>query len=333
MIRAGVLSRALDIQNEFQQARPFRHVAIDDFLGGDAADALLRDFPPFSRRAALNEVGEVGRKAVLENVSAISPFYSSFYAYINSPAFLEAMSELTGIPDLLADETLFGGGTHENLDGQSLDVHIDFNVDERRMLHRRVNLLIYLNREWDEEWGGNIELHSDPWTPQADQVRSFPPLFNRALIFETNEYSWHGFKRIRLPEARKDLSRKSFSIYLYTKDRPAEEVVAPHTTFYVPGPPSERIAEGVTLSQADVDEIRVALASRDGLLRMYQGLLVEKEQRLRDFMGMKRDALEDGPVPDYQVVLSSRTWGAIMALHRLKYHAWSLARRLGLGRS
>ena len=109
--------------------------------------------------------------------------------------------------------------------------------------------------------------------------------------------------------------------------------MAPHTTFYVPAPPPERIAAGVTLSQADVEEIRIALASRDGLLRMYQTLLVEKEQRLRDFMGLKRDALSDGPVRGYQVVLSSRSWGAIMALHRIKYRLWSVARRLGLGRS
>ncbi len=109
--------------------------------------------------------------------------------------------------------------------------------------------------------------------------------------------------------------------------------MALHTTFYVPAPPPERIAAGVTLSQADVEEIRVALASRDGLLRMYQGLLVEKEQRLRDFMSIKRDALSNGPVPDFQVVLSSRSWGAILALHRLKYRLWSLARRLGLARS
>jgi hypothetical protein len=231
----------------------------------------------------------------------------------------------------MADETLFGGGTHENLDGQGLDVHVDFNIDERRMLHRRVNLLVYLNHEWEESWGGSIELHSDPWTPQANQVKGFLPLFDRAVIFETNEYSWHGFKRIRLPEDRKSLSRKSFSIYLYTKDRPAEEVVAPHTTFYVPAPPPERVAAGTTLTAQDAEDIQVALASRDGLLRMYQKLLVEKEQRLRDFMTMKRDALAGGPLHDYNVILSSRSWRFIMALHRIKYRVTSLARRLGFG--
>ncbi|HTS84527.1 MAG TPA: 2OG-Fe(II) oxygenase [Usitatibacter sp.] len=333
MIRAQVLDSALDIQHRFQSARPFRHVAVDDFLDADACEALLRDFPPFDERKALNEHGEVGRKAVFEGVAGISPFYREFYRYINSAPFLEAMSQLTGIPDLIADETLFGGGTHENLDGQGLDVHVDFNIDERRMLHRRVNLLVYLNKEWEEAWGGSIELHSDPWTPRADQVKSFLPLFNRAVIFETNEYSWHGFRRIELPADRKGLSRKSFSIYLYTKDRPAEEAVAPHTTFYVPGPLPERIAAGATLTEKDAQEIQIAMASRDGLLRMYQKLLVEKEQRLRDFVQVKQQAMKDGHMQDYQVILSSRSWRFIMALHRARYRVKSFARRLGLGRA
>jgi len=124
------------------------------------------------------------------------------------------MSELTGISDLIADETLFGGGTHDNQDGQGLDNHVDFNFDERRMLHRRINLLIYLNKEWEDEWGGAIELHSNPRNAAVDEVKSFLPIFNRALIFETSEYTWHGFRRITLPPDRQHLSRKSFSIYL-----------------------------------------------------------------------------------------------------------------------
>ena len=318
MIRPSVLADALEIQHAFQGARPFRHVAIENFLEPAIAEGLLADFPPFDTRKALNEHGEVGRKAVFEHVSNISTGYRQFYRYINSRPFLDAMSELTGIPDLMADDTLFGGGTHENLDGQGLDVHVDFNIDEQRMLHRRVNLLVYLNKEWDESWGGSIELHSDPWTPKANQVKSFLPLFNRAVIFETNEYSWHGFKRIVLPEAKKGLSRKSFSIYLYTKDRPAEEVVAPHTTFYVPAPPPERVAAGTTLTAKDAEDIQIAFASRDGLLRMYQKLLVEKEQRMREIVTMKRNALES-PMHDYELILASRSWRLIMVLHRIKY--------------
>ena len=329
MIRPQVLSDALETQHAFQAALPFRHVAIENFLEPDVAESLLSDFPAFDKRKAMNELGQMGRKAAVEQVSGISPGYCAFYNYINSKPFLEAMSELTGIPDLIADDTLFGGGTHENLEGQGLDMHVDFNIDERRMLHRRVNLLVYLNKEWDEAWGGSIQLHSDPWTPKANQVKSFLPLFNRAVIFETNEYSWHGFKRIVLPEGRKDLSRKSFSIYLYTRDRPAEEVVAPHTTFYVPVVAPDCITEGNTLTAKDAEEINIALASRDGLLRMYQKLLIEKEQRLIDSVSVKQAGVADGWAPNYHVILKSRSWRFIMKLHHLRYRLGRAVRRFG----
>ena len=284
MISPQVLNDALDIQHRFNKAKPFRHVEVNNFLDVEKCEMLMQDFPAFQEKFALNEHGEVGAKAVIERVSGISPFYKKFYTYINSKAFLDAVTDLTGIPDLIADEALFGGGTHENRHGQSLDVHIDFNIDERRMLHRRLNLLIYLNPEWEAAWGGLIELQSNPWDQAVNEKKRFLPLFNHAIIFETNEYSWHGFERIQLPENRRHLSRKSFSIYLYTKDRPAEEVVAPHTTFYVPAPLPAHLHAGHTLTLDDQTQLQILMASRDGLLKMYQKLLIEKEQRLRDFM-------------------------------------------------
>jgi hypothetical protein len=148
----------------------------------------------------------------------------------------------------------------------------------------------------------------------VDQTASFLPLFNRAVIFETNEYSWHGFRRIELPPDKRHLSRKSFSIYLYTKDRPAEEVLAPHTTFYVPQPLPANLRAGYTLTEQDMLELHIRTQGRDGLLAMYQKLLIEKEQRLRDFM-----KLAQGGNPAYHTVINSRSWRLVTGLHRLKY--------------
>src|ERR1700676_1369202 len=117
MIHSDVIGRAPEIQRAFQQAKPFRHVEIDNFLLSDHCESLLRDFPVFDEKRATNELGQIGRKAVVEHVSDISPFYKAFYKYINSEPFLDAMCQLTGIPDLIADKTLFGGGTHNNLAG------------------------------------------------------------------------------------------------------------------------------------------------------------------------------------------------------------------------
>jgi hypothetical protein len=184
--------------------------------------------------------------------------------------YLDAMSQMLGIPGLLFDPAMYGGGTHENLEGQELDPHIDFNYDPIRRLHRRINLLIYLNKEWDLSWGGGIELHSDPRDWSGDQVKTFNCTFNRCVIFETNEHSWHGFPRISLPPDKKHLSRKCISVYLYTKKRPTEEIAPPHGTFYVQRPLPTRFTSGYTLAQADAEELKRLLQSRDGWIKYYQ---------------------------------------------------------------
>lgn len=270
MINPNVLGNIVSYRAEFVSAWPFRHVVIDDFFETNIAEQMLADFPAFQNERALNEMGEVGSKAVVENIEDISTPYRQVSDYIKSDSFLLAISDLTGIEDLRGDDSMTGGGTHENRNGQELDPHVDFNYDFRTGLHRRLNLLLYLNKEWEQNWGGSIELHSDPRHPESDEVKSFAPLFNRCLIFETNEYSWHGFPRIQLPPNKQHLSRKSFSIYLYTKDRPLAELVPPHTTFYVQRPLPEHIKPGVVLSREDAETIKHLISKRDKFIEFYQ---------------------------------------------------------------
>lgn len=270
MIASEILARRDAIRGSYQQAKPFRHVCLDGFLEAPVAERLLAEFPPFDPQYARNEMGQVGGKAVHTDLANIGPAYREFYDYMRSPAFLGAMSRMLGIPDLLFDPHMYGGGTHENLGGQELDPHIDFNYDPVRRWHRRLNLLVYLNKEWDLGWGGGIELHSDPRDWDQDQVTSFNCEFNRAVIFETNEHSWHGFRRIRLPEAKRGLSRKCISVYLYTKHRPKEEIAPPHGTFYVQRPLPAEMQPGRVLSREDVDELKRLLRHRDGWIAQYQ---------------------------------------------------------------
>src|SRR5207302_6288212 len=127
MISPAVIAQAPAFRESFQTARPFKHVCIDDFFTQGAAEASLRDFPPFDREYARNEFGEYGGKAVVSSIQGIGPFYSQLYDYLMSPGFLAAMSALTGIDDLRGDPTLYGGGTHENVNGQEVDCHVDCN--------------------------------------------------------------------------------------------------------------------------------------------------------------------------------------------------------------
>lgn len=268
MLNPTVMHQAEALADAFSRAEPFRHVVVEGFFVPEVANRLLEQFPAFKPENALNEMGEVGGKAVVQDLQAVSSFYDQVSCYLASAEFLGVMSRITGIPDLRYDRQLFGGGTHENLHGQELDPHVDFNM--LHGWHRRLNLIVYLNKEWDEEWGGSIELHSDPRRPERNKIKSFAPAFNRAIIFETNECSWHGFPKINLPPDRRDLSRKSLSIYLYTEDRPADEKAPPHGTFYVPRPMPAHLVPGHTLTADDVAQIRNLTARRDQMIAFLQ---------------------------------------------------------------
>ena len=255
-VRPDLLERQFALAQAFRDGEPFRHVVIEGFFEPQLCREILDDFPRFEDHYALNEMGEVGGKAVRMNVREVSDAFRALDRYLQSCEFLDFISSVTGIPNLLYDPDYVGGGTHENRDGQGLDAHVDFNYHPRTRTHRRLNLIVYLNNEWEESWGGALELHSNPWNPGVNRTRRILPLFNRAVIFETNEISWHGFSRIDLPADRKAYSRKSFAIYLYTQERPAQETAPPHATIYVPDALPSDLVVGKTLSADDVAELQ-----------------------------------------------------------------------------
>lgn len=262
MLNPAVIAHTDELAAQFQRRDPFRHVVIDDFFDAATCERLLAEFPPFERGNARNEAGEIGNKSTVEKIRGLGPTYASLDDLLQTHDFLDLIGKITGIPELLYDPWYFGGGTHENRHGQDLDAHVDFNRHPVERWHRRLNLIVYLNHEWDDAWGGSLELHSDPRAP-GDRVTLITPLYNRAVIFETTEWSWHGFSRIALPETKQSLSRKSIALYFYTTGRPDEELADTHSTIYVDRPLPERFKPGLTLSEADVQELRVLLARRD----------------------------------------------------------------------
>ena len=245
--------RLEELGKNFADARPFRHAFIDDFLDPQFCQSLMEEFPRFDPGKAINETGGVGRKAVHPNISTLGPAYRKFDALMRSRAFLKRLSDATGIPDLLYDPDYVGGGTHENLDGQELDMHVDFNYHPGTFQHRRLNLILFLNPEWSESWGGCLELCADPWNPSGADVVRILPLANRAVLFETTERSWHGFTRIALPSEKREISRRSIAVYFYTKNRPPEETAPSHATVYIPRPLQAHLQPG-----AHADGIRYA---------------------------------------------------------------------------
>lgn len=259
--------RLEDLGKNFADARPFRHSFVDDFLDARFCQSLIDEFPKFDPRKAINETGDVGRKAVHPNLSTLGAAYRKFDALMRDRAFLKRLSEVTGIPDLLYDPDYVGGGTHENLDGQELDMHVDFNYHPATFQHRRLNLILFLNPEWAESWGGCLELCSDPWNPSGTEVVRILPLANRAVLFETTERSWHGFTRIALPPEKREISRRSIAVYFYTKNRPAEETAPSHATVYIPRPLHAHLQAGHTLTESDMQELRNLIQRRDDQIR------------------------------------------------------------------
>lgn len=294
-LSAHVIANADDLRRRFETARPFRHVVIDDFFVPDFCRKPLEESPSFDEKLALDENGNVGRKAVHQGVAGLGKSPQALDEPVKGQPFRDLVAQLTGIEDLHYDPHYFGGGTHNNLDGQDLDPHVDFTHHPITGLHRRMNLIFYLNKEWRSEWGGNIELHKNPYLPPTeDEIVSVEPLFNRAVIFETNDISWHGFPHINLPEDKKHLSRKSFALYHYTPDRP--EDIRPHSTIYVERHLPQHIKTGHTLTTDDETTIRNLLARRDQHLKhLYATItdLTDENMRLKVNCQSKNPDMQD----------------------------------------
>lgn len=217
------------LRAKVRAATPVPNFCIDNFLDPAFAESVLAAYPSYEDAlkvgksfSAVNEKGKVqmtDSKAFAEPVAELN-------RALASPEFLDTLSYVFDIPKLVPDEELTGGGIHQTGPRGHLDVHVDFNYIGERELHRRLNILVYFNKDWRPEWGGNIEL----WDADVKKChQSFSPLFNRCVVFETNEISFHGVTAVKCPEGR---SRKSFAAYYYTKEAPAHWTGEAHSTIF-----------------------------------------------------------------------------------------------------
>lgn len=262
LLNPQVVAQAPSFRQRFVAAEPFRHVVIDDFLTPAFADALLLAFPVFEQGNSVGDDGKHGDKSTLERIRALGLHYIALDELIQSQPFLDLIGTITDIPELLYDPFYLGGGVHDNRHGATLDPHIDFNYHPSERWHRRLNLIVYLNHDWARDWGGSLELFHDPKIDNRPR-HSVVPKFNRCVIFETTEQSWHAFDRINLPETERGRSRKSIALYFYSMRRPAELTAGRHTTHYVKRQLPERFQSGHSLSAADLLELQSMLRQRD----------------------------------------------------------------------
>jgi hypothetical protein len=219
------------LRGKFRAAQPYPHMVIDNFLLPGAAERVSKAYPSFDEAKrqgfSFNMVNEQ-KKVQITDPIRFPEAVRELNEAISSPAFLADLSYITGIPNLLADPRLTGGGMHLTGSGGRLDVHVDFNILEQQnpKLFRRLNILIYLNSVWDDGWGGQIEL----WDREVKQchARCLPAL-NRCLIFETSESSFHGVAPITAPPS---VVRQSYAAYYYTAEAPSGWDGKAHTTVF-----------------------------------------------------------------------------------------------------
>jgi len=262
ILNPDILHDTRALAERFRSAAPFPSLVLDEILSPAFIARLHQEFPDFEQGNRIGDNGQLGGKSTTERFRNVGPAYRELDDAIQSQQFLQWLSDVTGIDDLLYDPWYLGGGTHESRNGVSLDPHVDFNYHPSERWHRRLNLLVYLNPTWEPQWGGCFELFRDPHASAHPDI-AITPTFNRGVLFETSEHSWHGFNAIHLPAELAGKTRRSIALYFYTKNRPQAEVVDRHTTLYVKRQLPDRIAEGRTLDGADVAEILDLISQRD----------------------------------------------------------------------
>lgn len=200
------------LHEEYVHASPFPHIVIDDFLPEAAIAPAIAEFPDrkdpsWRAYAHVNE-----HKFADTNWNAWSSSLQAVLADLQSDRFVKFLEALTGMKDLIIDESLEGGGLHQSIAGGYLNMHADFTVHpQHRHWRRRVNLLLYLNDDWDEEWGGRLELWS---TDMKRCERAVSPIRNRVVIFTTDVDSFHGHPEpLACPP---DRARRSLALYYFT---------------------------------------------------------------------------------------------------------------------
>ncbi|MGO4278553.1 Proline 4-hydroxylase (includes Rps23 Pro-64 3,4-dihydroxylase Tpa1), contains SM-20 domain [Cupriavidus sp. OV038] len=231
-----------ELSESYSAAAPFPHVCIDNFLDDGIYREASAAFPSadekvwFTFRSAAENL-----KLQIQDFYAIPPALRSLIVEFNSPGFIRFLEQLSGIQGLVPDPHLHGGGLHQTLPGGRLGLHIDYNYHLEWKLDRRLNVLLYLNDEWDDNWAGHLQL----WDEEVQHcVQNISPIGNRLVVFSTNECSWHGHPvPLACPPG---VTRRSIALYYYTNGRP-DQASEEHTTRF-----HARPGERFTITARDI---------------------------------------------------------------------------------
>ncbi len=220
-----------ELKKEFNSKKPFRYIQIENFFKDEYIEEIHDSYPEivdgkWDGKTYLDQKNKF-QKTKFEKDS----LFDLVFGELNSSDFLNWLSELMEIEtELIADPELFGGGLHQSINGAFLNIHVDYNFHPTTNYHRRLNVIVYMNKDWKDSFGGELELW-DLSGGKKKLLTKIAPTINRCVIFETNEISFHGHPNvIKTPP---NINRKSIATYYYSKTRPSNEIASTHNTIYV----------------------------------------------------------------------------------------------------
>ena len=203
-----------ELSKEFFLQRPFNYVVIDNFFKSEVALNIFNDMPDYNQESLDAKYNNpIEKKRTLQNWTKFSKNLYSAASYLVCEKFNNHLKELTKQEHLQPDYGLHGGGVHMHQSGDYLNVHQDYDVHPKLGMKRKLNLIVYLTPDWQEDWGGCLELwsHDDDTNQPKKCIERIVPFFNRAVIFDTTQNSWHGVPGPINPPL--GTFRKSLAIY------------------------------------------------------------------------------------------------------------------------
>jgi len=220
------------MSESYSSAVPFPHIIIDDFLPIQLLEEIIRSFPRkklADDKFFMNDYSGLNKRQILPE--SCEERVRNYFLFFNSSPILQFLEGLTKIESLIGDPYFLGGGFHEITRGGKLGIHADFRIHEKLNLYRRLNMIIYLNKEWNINYGGKLEL----WDKEVkSKIKSIAPIFNRCVIFNTDANSYHGHPEpLDVPN---EVTRKSIALYYYNASKKVYEDTPAHSTMYVARP-------------------------------------------------------------------------------------------------
>lgn len=195
----------------FCSAKPFPHLVVDNLLDDAALRTLLSRYPTIESNSWWQYDNPLEKKFALNSLDSLDPIFRDFFDEANSPEVVAQLGKLAGLENLVPDHTLRGGGLHQIAPGGKLDVHEDFNINLDMRAWRKLNMIVYLNDDWQESYGGHLQL----WDADMKHcVKKILPTFGRVVIFRTDMKSNHGHPDpLTCPAG---MTRRSLATYYYT---------------------------------------------------------------------------------------------------------------------